>query len=83
MRFGLRFSNIVATAVSSASREPLPALSFGSGRAAAMGIGADDKKLLQRIDEVAIATLRDCMQTVYEDGPRRGTLAPSSSLCAR
>ncbi|MDM2930240.1 hypothetical protein [Citrobacter sp. Cm046] len=26
---------------------------------------------LKRIDEVCIATLRDCMQTVFEDGPRR------------
>ncbi|KAK2736752.1 hypothetical protein FQN55_001514 [Onygenales sp. PD_40] len=27
--------------------------------------------LLQTIDEVSIFTLRDCMQTVFEDGPRR------------
>ena len=27
--------------------------------------------LLRRIDEVSIATLRDCMQTSFEDGPRR------------
>lgn len=26
---------------------------------------------LRRIDEVAAATLRDCMQTTFEDGPRR------------
>jgi alpha-L-rhamnosidase len=26
---------------------------------------------LNRIDEVSIITLRDCMQTVFEDGPRR------------
>jgi alpha-L-rhamnosidase len=26
---------------------------------------------LRRIDEVSLATLRDCMQTVFEDGPRR------------
>jgi alpha-L-rhamnosidase len=26
---------------------------------------------LSRIDEVSIITLRDCMQTVFEDGPRR------------
>ncbi|KAJ9138190.1 Alpha-L-rhamnosidase [Pleurostoma richardsiae] len=30
-----------------------------------------DDKLLQDIDYVSIATLRDCMQTVFEDGPRR------------
>ncbi|TDZ36681.1 hypothetical protein C8035_v005084 [Colletotrichum spinosum] len=27
--------------------------------------------LLQKIDHVSISTLRDCMQTVFEDGPRR------------
>jgi hypothetical protein len=27
--------------------------------------------LLGRIDDIAIATLRDCMQTSFEDGPRR------------
>lgn len=27
--------------------------------------------LIERIDEVAVATLRDCMQTSFEDGPRR------------
>ena len=26
---------------------------------------------LRRIDEVAAATLRDCMQTTFKDGPRR------------
>ena len=26
---------------------------------------------MQRIDAVSIATLRDCMQTTFEDGPRR------------
>ncbi|KAJ5389243.1 uncharacterized protein N7496_000311 [Penicillium cataractarum] len=28
-------------------------------------------QLLQDIDHVSISTLRDCMQTVFEDGPRR------------
>ncbi len=27
--------------------------------------------MLKRIDEIAAATLRDCMQTSYEDGPKR------------
>ena len=27
--------------------------------------------LLQSIDEISVFTLRDCMQTVFEDGPRR------------
>ncbi|TQN70391.1 hypothetical protein CSHISOI_05101 [Colletotrichum shisoi] len=30
-----------------------------------------DDALLQKIDHVSISTLRDCMQTVFEDGPRR------------
>lgn len=28
-------------------------------------------KMLDRIDHVSVMTLRDCMQTVFEDGPRR------------
>ncbi|KAG7150809.1 hypothetical protein HYQ46_000235 [Verticillium longisporum] len=31
----------------------------------------DDAKLLRRIDAVSQNTLRSCMQTVFEDGPRR------------
>jgi len=30
-----------------------------------------DDELLQKIDEVGIRTLRDCMQEVFEDGPKR------------
>lgn len=30
-----------------------------------------EDKLLQKIDEVSIRTLRDCMQDVFEDGPKR------------
>ncbi|ORY61062.1 alpha-L-rhamnosidase [Leucosporidium creatinivorum] len=71
IRFGLRFSNIVATAVSSATRDPLPALTFSSAEAKSLSLLSTDFDLLRRIDTVAIATLRDCMQTVYEDGPRR------------
>jgi len=56
--FGVRFAHIEATAVTSAG-DPPPAL----------GAPADD--LLRRIDQVSLATLRDCMQTVFEDGPRR------------
>ncbi len=51
------FSNIEATAFTSAGPMPAPLQS------------ADP--LLRRIDEVSLATLRDCMQTVFEDGPRR------------
>jgi len=55
--FAVRFRNVRATALTSSGR-PLPPLRTG-----------DD--LLDRIDAVGLATLRDCMQTVFEDGPRR------------
>jgi alpha-L-rhamnosidase len=56
--FGISFVDLKAHGLSSASGtfKPLPA-----------GTPAD----LVRIDEVAAATLRDCMQTTFEDGPRR------------
>ena len=56
--FGVQFRDIHAHAVTSADAAlpPLPA-----------GVPED----LRRIDEVAAATLRDCMQTTFEDGPRR------------
>jgi len=56
--FGVQFKDIQARAVTSADATlpPLPA-----------GVPED----LRRIDEVAAATLRDCMQTTFEDGPRR------------
>ncbi len=56
--FGVRFEQLHAHAVTSAegTLPPLP------------GSVPDD---LRRIDEVAAATLRDCMQTTFEDGPRR------------
>jgi len=55
--FGVRFESLKAHAVTSARGMP-PALATGT-------------PLLRRIDEVALATLRDCMQTTFEDGPRR------------
>jgi alpha-L-rhamnosidase len=55
--FGVRFESLRAHAVTSARVVP-PALATGT-------------PLLKRIDEVAVATLRDCMQTTFEDGPRR------------
>ncbi len=56
--FGVTFKNVRAHALTSATGPPPPL-------AAAM---PDD---LKRMDVVAAATLRDCMQTVFEDGPRR------------
>ncbi len=55
--FKVRFRNVRAHALTSATGTPAP-LATGS-------------ELVRRIDEVSIATLRDCMQTTFEDGPRR------------
>ena len=54
--FSVRFENLRAIAVSSAGDAPAQ---------------IQASALLTRIDAVAIATLRDCMQTCFEDGPRR------------
>ena len=56
--FAARFADIEATALTSAGERP-----------AAIAAGAPP--LLRRIDEVSLDTLSDCMQTVFEDGPRR------------
>jgi len=55
--FRIRIEKLRAHAVTSARAEPPPL--------------ARETPLAQRIDAVAIATLRDCMQTTFEDGPRR------------
>ena len=47
-----------ATALSSAGADPPP-------------LPETVPALLRQIDKVSIATLRDCMQTVFEDGPKR------------
>ena len=52
------FRNMRAHAVTSAPLPPAP-------------LPAEASVLQRRIDEVAVATLRDCLQTTFEDGPRR------------
>ncbi len=56
--YAARFSDFTAHAVTSASGviAPLP---------------DTVPENLRRIDAISLATLRDCMQTVFEDGPRR------------
>ncbi|GAA5999661.1 uncharacterized protein JCM10292_003679 [Rhodotorula paludigena] len=71
IRFGLHFTNVTATAVTSVSRQNPPELTFTSGVAASLGLTAEEKDLLLKIDAAAHTTLRNCMHTVYEDGPRR------------
>ncbi|KAJ0276674.1 hypothetical protein COL940_008145 [Colletotrichum noveboracense] len=57
--FKVVFSDIKCECLSAISQtHPLEALDFGD-------------ELLRKIDHVSISTLRDCMQTVFEDGPRR------------
>ncbi len=56
--FGVTLKNARAHALTSAKTAPLPLPDHLP----------DD---LRHMDAVAIATLRDCMQTVFEDGPRR------------
>jgi len=58
VRFGVRFEDLTAHAVTSATVMP-----------AALPDGAPD--WLRRVDDIALATLRDCLQTSFEDGPRR------------
>ncbi len=56
--FGVTFKNVRAHALTSAKGTPPP-------------LPAHMPDDLKQMDIVAAATLRDCMQTVFEDGPRR------------
>lgn len=56
--YAARFGDFAAHAVTSAT-----------GTIASLPQSVPEK--LRRVDEVSVATLRDCMQTVFEDGPRR------------
>ncbi|RPH29160.1 sugar hydrolase [Buttiauxella warmboldiae] len=57
-KFQLRFTSLKLDTVTSASLAQLPTCS------------SNDKQL-QRIDEVAVHTLKNCMHDVFEDGPKR------------
>lgn len=56
-KYRLRFTRITLNSVSSAPRVCPPCQSHD--------------RQLQKIDEVAVRTLRNCMQDVFEDGPKR------------
>ena len=56
--YAVRIGQMKATALSSAGADPPP-------------LPETVPALLRQIDRVSIATLRDCMQTVFEDGPKR------------
>ena len=57
-RFGIRFAEMTAHAVTSATTVPAP-------------LPAAWPEWVRRVDEVSQHTLRDCLQTCFEDGPRR------------
>jgi alpha-L-rhamnosidase len=56
--YALRIGDVNATAVT-------------SGNGAVPPLPPSTPELLRQIDEVSIRTLRECMQTVFEDGPKR------------
>jgi hypothetical protein len=57
-RFGVRFEQMTAHAVTSAATVPAP-------------LPDGYPEWIRRVDEVSQHTLRDCLQTCFEDGPRR------------
>ncbi|MEK4365003.1 sugar hydrolase [Paenibacillus sp. FSL M8-0212] len=59
IRYDIRINNIYCMTVTSADIGAVPQLPEGI-----------DTELLE-IDRVSVKTLRDCMQTVFEDGPKR------------
>ncbi|HEY4432635.1 MAG TPA: sugar hydrolase [Paenibacillus sp.] len=59
LKFKVGFSDITCRTVTSGNSANIPALQQTL---------PDD---LQQLDRVAISTLQNCMQTVYEDGPKR------------
>ncbi|SDN88744.1 family 78 glycoside hydrolase catalytic domain [Alkalicoccus daliensis] len=57
-KFTVSFHDVTCTAVTSADRHAVPARSW-------------EGELLQELDEVSLRTLENCMQEVFEDGPKR------------
>lgn len=56
--YDFAISDLFCTAVTSASDEPAP-------------LPAGTSDIIKAIDKVGLHTLKECMQTVYEDGPKR------------
>lgn len=57
-KYKVSFTEVVCTAVTSADRKTLIPFSHSDAE-------------LQAIDEVSVKTLEECMQEVFEDGPKR------------
>lgn len=73
-RYAFRFVKIevIATSISfSISFRNVRAHAVTSARSALRPLPANIPQDLRKIDLIAAATLRDCMQTTFEDGPRR------------
>lgn len=59
LKYQIAVTNITSKTVTSAKEEAIDALP------------SDTTPLMKEMDEAAIRTLRDCMQLVFEDGPKR------------
>lgn len=73
-RYAFRYVKVevIATSPNYAARfSDLQAIAVTSGAGTIPPLPDSVSQNLRRIDEVSLATLRDCMQTVFEDGPRR------------
>jgi alpha-L-rhamnosidase len=73
-RYSFRYTRIdvVATSPNYAVRiRDVSAAAVTSAGDAPSSLPASASERLRRIDEVSVHTLRECMQTVFEDGPKR------------
>jgi alpha-L-rhamnosidase len=73
-RYAFRFVKIevLDTSPNFAARfRAFKAIGLSSALQSAGPLPSSQPKLIRDIDEVSLRTLRDCMQTVFEDGPRR------------
>ncbi|EJD49631.1 Six-hairpin glycosidase, partial [Auricularia subglabra TFB-10046 SS5] len=70
--FDVALEDAQAESVTSMPANALPpALTRASFSGSDLELGNEDVDMLIQVDKVAIATLKSCMQTVLEDGPRR------------
>jgi len=75
-RYAFRYAKVEVLAISSSYKICLDefratAVTSAEGTPEPLRDGPGISDTLRKIDEVSIHTLRDCMQTVFEDGPKR------------